>query len=60
MRLAFCRGFHVAVDQHDVDTGLGGDEGDAGAHEAGAKNGDFFQLCFRLAGRAAGEPVKSA
>ncbi len=36
MRLALCRGLQVAVNQHDLHARLGGHEGDAGAHEAGA------------------------
>lgn len=33
-----------AIDQHDVETGLRGDIGDAGAHEAGADDADLPEL----------------
>ena len=42
MRLALVGGFLIAVDQHDVDAGLRGDIGDAGAHEAGAEDADLL------------------
>ena len=51
--LALVGGLLVAVDQHDLEAGLRGDIGDAGAHEAGADDADLLQLARRHIGRAA-------
>jgi hypothetical protein len=53
MRLALVGRFLVAVDQHHRDAGLGGDEGDARAHEAGAQHAHLGELGRLDAGRAA-------
>ena len=41
----------VAVDQHDLDAGVGGDGGDAGAHHAGAEDAELPHALVGLAGR---------
>jgi hypothetical protein len=42
--LALGGGFHVTVDQHHRNAGLGRHIGDACAHEAGADNADLAEL----------------
>jgi GNAT superfamily N-acetyltransferase len=42
--LALGGGFHVAVDQHHRNAGLGRHIGNACAHEAGADNADLAEL----------------
>ena len=44
MRLALVGAFLIAIDQHHVDAGLGRDVTDAGAHEAGADDGELLDL----------------
>ena len=44
--LAFFRGLLIAIDQHDLDTRLGGHIGDARAHETGADDADAVELGF--------------
>ena len=42
--LALVGRFLVAVDQHDLEPGVGRDIGDAGAHEAGAEHADLLEI----------------
>ena len=49
--LALVGGGLVAVDQHDLDAGLGGDVGDAGAHHAGAEDAELPHALVGRAGR---------
>ena len=53
MGLALLGALHVAVEQHDVHAGNGGDIGNARAHEAGAEHADRLQLRGRHALRPA-------
>ena len=47
MRLALVGGFLIAIDEDDVDAGLRGDIGDAGAHEARAEDADLLDRLRR-------------
>ena len=60
MRLALVGGFHIAVEQHDINAVQRGDIADAGAHEARADNADLFDLRLRLALGAARALVQFA
>ena len=52
MRLALVGGGLVAVEQHDLDAGLRGDIGDAGAHHPGAEDAELPHLLVGQIGGA--------
>ena len=58
--LALVGRFLVAVDQHDVDPGVGRDIGDARAHQAGAEHADLLQVGRRNVCRTARALVELA
>ncbi len=54
--LALLGALLIAVDQHDLESGSGGDIGDAGAHEAGADDADLLELASAAHRPAGGRP----